>query len=165
VPLAHKSATVKNDGQTTKEAEVLWDTIEFPGADQKAIGKLIEACSGETETVENQVQNTFKLNPMSFMTTFQLCDTPILGEIKFINPTCANLLVDLNQLTIHAPSGFSKSNAVSSQSEYTFGSLEVCLPTQFSGGELVTRHQKKEVKYDRYSNSTSCLHWAGDNEN
>ena len=84
------------------------------GADQKAIAKLLDACTGETEMVENPVQNTFKLNPMSFITTFQLCDTPILGEIKFINPTCANLQADLNQLTIHAPAGFSKSSAVSS---------------------------------------------------
>ena len=29
-----------------------------------------------------------------------------------------------------------------------FGSLVVCLPTQFSGGELVVHHQKEEIKYD-----------------
>lgn len=39
-----------------------------------------------------------------------------------------------------------------------FGSLVVCLPSQFTGGALITRHQGRQVTYD-WSSSPST-HWA-----
>ena len=39
----------------------------------------------------------------------------------------------------------------------------VCLPTQFTGGELIVRHNKQEIKYDwssTASGTSSTLHWA-----
>ena len=39
----------------------------------------------------------------------------------------------------------------------------VCLPTQFTGGELIVRHHKQEIKYDwssTASDTSSTLHWA-----
>ena len=44
-----------------------------------------------------------------------------------------------------------------------FGSLVVCLPTQFTGGELIVRRRKEEIKYDwssTASDTSSTLHWA-----
>ena len=44
-----------------------------------------------------------------------------------------------------------------------FGSLVVCLPTQFTGRELIVRHSKQEIKYDWSStalDTSSTLFWA-----
>ena len=44
-----------------------------------------------------------------------------------------------------------------------FGSLVVCLPTQFTGGELVTRHKGQEVRFDWSSspdNPMKKVSWA-----
>ena len=44
-----------------------------------------------------------------------------------------------------------------------FGSLVVCLPTQFSGRDLIVCHHKQEIKYDwssTASDTSSTLHWA-----
>ena len=44
-----------------------------------------------------------------------------------------------------------------------FGSLVVCLPTQLSGGALVTRHHGREVRFDWSStveNPKKMVSWA-----
>ena len=44
-----------------------------------------------------------------------------------------------------------------------FGSLVVCLPSQFSGGTLVTRHNSQEITYDWSSpgdNPVQKVQWA-----
>ena len=99
----------------------MWDTIEFPGVDQKAIGKRIDACSGETETVENPPQNTSTLNSMSFMTTSHLLYSDPWRDQLSTQPVLTCLQIQPADY-IHVPNGFSKSNALSSRSEYSFGS-------------------------------------------
>ncbi len=39
-----------------------------------------------------------------------------------------------------------------------FGSLVVCLPSEFTGGALVTRHLGRQVMFDWSSSATT--HWA-----
>ena len=80
-----------------KYSEVRWCSIQFPGADPTAMSKLLGACTvasfgykGES-VVDKSCRGALKLEPKDFMTTFQLCDTPILGEIGLINPNCASL--------------------------------------------------------------------------
>jgi len=107
--------------------------------------------------------HAFKLEPKDFTTTFQLCDTPILGEIGQINPNCATLQAELYKLNVYAPGGFFRSHVDTPWSGQMFGSLVICLPTQFRGGELVVRHQKKEIKYDwssPVSDPLTGLCWA-----
>ena len=166
VSIAYKTTVPhhKDDAKchtSTTDAQVIW--CEFPGADQTAMSKLLDACTvasfgykGES-VVDKNYRDAFKLDPKDFMTTFQLCDTPILGEIGLINPNCASLQAELYKLNIYAPGGFFKSHVDTPRSAQMFGSLVVCLPTQFSGGELVVRHQKKEIKYDWSSTASDPL--------
>ena len=61
------------------------------------------------------------------------------------------------------PGGHIKSHIDTPCSEDMFGSLVVCLPTQFTGGSLVTRHGGKEVVFDWSSSPNEPLkviHWA-----
>ena len=64
---------------------------------------------------------------------------------------CPNKYVraELYKLNIYSgPGGHFKSHVDTPRSSEMFGSLVVCLPTQFTGGELVTRHKGKEIRFD-----------------
>jgi len=162
VSIAYKTADEQSSSaekvKVAKMDKVTW--CEFPGANQTEISELLKSCivasfgyKGES-VVDKNYRDAFKLDPTDFMKTFQLCDTPILGEIGSINPNYGNLQAELYKLNIYAPGGFFKSPVDTPQ---MFGSLAVCLPTQFSVGELVVHHQKKEIKYDWSSSASNPL--------
>ena len=146
-----------------------WSSVEFPGVSEADMIKLLEVCSvasygykGE-DVVDKNYRNAFKLEPNCFITSFQLCSTPILQEIQSIVPTVVGLRAELYKLNIYAHGGFFKAHVDTPRSEKMFGSLVVCLPTQFTGGELIVRHHKEEIKYDwssTASDTSSTLHWV-----
>jgi predicted 2-oxoglutarate/Fe(II)-dependent dioxygenase YbiX len=54
--------------------------------------------------------------------------------------------------------GHFKSHVDMPHSKDMFGSLMVCLPSEFTGGTLVTRHQGREVTFDW--SASAATHWA-----
>ena len=56
------------------------------------------------------------------------------------------------------PVGTFKPHVGTPRSADMFGSLVVCLPSKFTGGALVTRHQGRQVTFD-WSSSTATQ-WA-----
>ena len=146
-----------------------WSSVEFPGVNEAAMIKLLDVCSVASygydgkDVVDKNYRNAFKLEPEYFITSFQICSTPILQEIQSIVPTVVGLRAELYKMNIYARGGFFKAHVDTPHSEKMFGSLVVCLPTQFTGGELIVRHHKEEVKYDwssTASDTSSTLHWA-----
>ena len=146
-----------------------WSSVEFPGVSEAAMIKLLDVCSVASygykgkDVVDKNYRNAFKLEPDNFTTSFQICSTPILQEIQSIVPTVVGLRAELYKLNIYARGGFFKAHVDTPRSEKMFGSLVVCLPTQFTGGELIVRHHKEEIKYDwssTASDTSSTLHWA-----
>ena len=146
-----------------------WISVEFPGVSEAAMIKLLDVCSVASygyegkDVVDKSYRNAFKLDPDNFITSFQICSTPILQEIQSIVPTVVGLRAELYKLNIYALGGFFKAHLDTPRSEKMFGSLVVCLPTQFTGGELIVRHHKEEIKYDwssTASDTSSTLHWA-----
>ena len=146
-----------------------WSSVEFPGVSEAAMIKLLDVCSVASygykgkDVVDKNYRNAFKLDPDKFITSFHVCSTPILQEIQSIVPTVVGLRAELYKLNIYARGGFFKAHVDTPRSERMFGSLVVCLPTQFTGGELIVRHDKEEIKYDwssTTSDTSSTLHWA-----
>ena len=144
-----------------------WSSVEFPGVSEADMIKLLEVCSIASygykgkDVVDKNYRNAFKLEPNCFITSFQICSTPILQEIQSIVPTVVGLRAELYKLNIYARGGFFKAHVDTPRSEKMFGSLVVCLPTPFTGGELIVRHHKEEIKYDWSSTaSDTSLHWA-----
>ena len=66
-------------------------------------------------------------------------------------PNIQGVQAELYKLNIYNSGGFFKAHVDTPKSEQMFGSFVVCLPTQFSGGELVLRHHGCTVKFDWYS--------------
>ena len=146
-----------------------WSSVEFPGVSEAAMIKLLDVCSVVSygykgkDVIDKNYRNSFKLDPDDFFTSFHVCSTPILQEIQSIVPTVVGLKAELYKLNIYACGGFFKAHVDTPRSEKMFGSLVVCLPTQFTGGELIVRHRKEEIKYDwssTASDTSSTLHWA-----
>ena len=146
-----------------------WSSVEFPGVSEVDMIKLLDVCSVASygyegkDVVDKNYRNAFKLEPDNFTTSFQICSTPILQVIQSIVPTVVGLRAELYKLNIYARGGFFKAHVDTPRSEKMFGSLVVCLPTQFTGGELIVRHDKEEIKYDwssTASDTSSTLHWA-----
>ena len=73
-----------------------------------------------------------------------------------------NVLYKLNIYS--GPGGHFKAHVDTPRSSLMFGSLVVYLPTQSSGGALVTRHQGREVRFDWSSSPQKPMQkvsWAG----
>ena len=146
-----------------------WSTVEFPGVSEADMTKLLDVCSVASyghmgkNVVDKTYRSAFKLEPDNFLTSFQICATPILQEIQLIVPTAVGLKAELSKLNVYACDGFFKAHVDTPRSDKMFGSLVVCLPTQFTGGELIVRHNEQEIQYDWSStalDASNTLHWA-----
>ena len=133
----------------------------FPGASDDDIQQLIDACSVASFGVNDQLvtdtsyRNALKLDPDHFTTSFQVADTPILLSAMTMMPNVQGIRAELYRLNIYSSGGFFKEPVDTPRSEKMLGSLVVCLPSQFSGGALVTRHHGHEVKFDWSSSPDS----------
>ena len=136
-----------------------WSCIIFPVSDQKYLQALLDICSvasfglGKKKVTDKSYRDALKLEPDRFQTSFQLCSTQLLVELQNIMmpDMCPNKYVraELYKLNIYSgPGGHFKSHVDTPRSSEMFGSLVVCLPTQFTGGELVTRHKGQEIRFD-----------------
>ena len=153
---------------TAEDTEVMWSSVEFPVASKAAMEKLADACSvasfgyKDKNVTDKSYRDALCLDPTSFATTFQLCGTPIIKQIESVVPNCASsgLQAELYKLNIYPAGGFFKPHVDTPQSGQMIGSLVVCLPTQFSGGDLAVRHQNEEIRYNWSSDVPNCLSWA-----
>ncbi|KAL5510491.1 hypothetical protein EMCRGX_G006045 [Ephydatia muelleri] len=131
-----------------------WNTATFPSDSESPLVGLIEACSvasfglnGETVT-DKTYRDALKLEPDRFVTDFSVSSTSILFEIKKLVPQICNIRTQLNKLNIYGAGGHFRSHMDTPKSKEMFGSLVVCLPTQFTGGSLVTHHHGNKVDFD-----------------
>ncbi|KAL2008230.1 hypothetical protein VTN00DRAFT_8212 [Thermoascus crustaceus] len=58
------------------------------------------------------------------------------------------------------PSGLFRTHVDTPRSANQIGSLVVCLPSQFKGGDLIVRHNGLEVNFDWRVESASTIQWA-----
>ena len=142
--------------------------VVFPGASDADIQQLLDVCSVASFGLNDQLvtdtnyRNSLNLDPDNFMTSFQVASTPILHTATTMMPTVQGVQAELYKLNIYSSGGFFKPHVDTPRSKQMFGSLVVCLPTQFSGGQLVTRHYGHTVKFDWSSpeNPRKTASWA-----
>lgn len=144
--------------------------VVFPDASDSEAQQLLDACSiasfgrGDQLVTDRSYRDALKLDPDNFATSFQVSDTSILLETTMIMvPDLHCIRAELYKLNIYSTGSFFKAHVDTPRSDQMFGSLVVCLPTEFSGGELVTRLHGREVKFD-WSSSPDCpkktVSWA-----
>ncbi|PYH69790.1 oxidoreductase [Aspergillus vadensis CBS 113365] len=147
------------------------DDIDASGAG--ALQQLISDCAPACfrECGKRILDPTFgkagTLNPAHFATTFHPVDLGILDEIEkqllpsFNVDASRKLIADLWKLEVFSsPDGFFKNHTNIPYSENQFGSLVVCLPSRFTGGNLYVRHNKQVRDLDWSPASSSTIQWA-----
>ena len=120
-------------------------------ADEK-LQEFFGSCSDDTYL------DALKLEPECFHASFEIANTFVLDYIYRIMSLSSPIRAELCMLNVYSTGGHFKSHVDTPRSKDMFGSLVVCLPSEFTGGALVTRHQGREVTFDWSSSTTT--HWA-----
>ena len=146
-----------------------WNTVAFPGLQDADILKLIESSSvasfgkGKETVTDKSYRDAYALEPEKFFTSFHLSDCGIIGEVRVsLVPDVLNIRAELYKMNVYSgPTGCFKAHVDTPRGGDMFGSLVVCLSSQFTGGSLVTRHQGQEVTYDWSSPASDpVIQWA-----
>ena len=124
---------------------------------------FLDSCSpatfgiGSKTVLNKEYRNALKLEPGCFSVNFELASTFVLDQITRIMSSTL-IRAELYKLNVYSAGGHFKPHVDTPRSVDMFGSLVVCLPSKFTGGALVTRHQGRQVTFD-WSSSTATQ-WA-----
>ncbi|KNG90844.1 hypothetical protein ANOM_000988 [Aspergillus nomiae NRRL 13137] len=147
-------------------------------ASPEVLQRLIASCGpasfgrGEQNVMDLSYRKAGKLDPESFATSFHPADFGIIEAIeKVLLPgmltEATNTLgsrkiyAELYKMNIYSgPSGLFRSHVDTPRSQTQVGSLVVCLPARFKGGNLLVRHQDREVDFDWAAGSEASIQWA-----
>jgi hypothetical protein len=161
--------------------------ITFP-ASAEEMEKLSTDCDpatfgvGDEERLDTEYRSAWKLDNTKFATSFHPFDSEVMEVIKqllfpgaihlgVIQPLIVAELYKLNVnfqtcnylltfLQIYkGPHDKFKPHVDTPRAQNQFGSLVVCLPSAHTGGELVVRHDGREVQFD-WSKDSNAIQWA-----
>ncbi|KAE8326624.1 hypothetical protein BDV39DRAFT_88925 [Aspergillus sergii] len=143
-----------------------------------ALQQLVSDCSpatfgrGNEDILDPSYRQAGKMDPAKFATTFHPADFRIITLIeRILLPSVSNdgensltgraISAELYKLNVYSgPSGLFRSHVDTPRSVRQVGSLVVCLPAAFKGGNLLIRHQGKEVEFDWAPRSATAIQWA-----
>jgi hypothetical protein len=134
--------------------------------DDGTLQDLIDSCSpasfglGNEAVTDKSYRDALKLEPDSFSTNFSPFNSSVIDYVTTLMKITSPVRAELYKLNIYSTGGHFKSHVDTPRSGDMFGSLVVCLPSPFTGGQLVTRHQQREVTFDWSNQSTSNIQWA-----
>ncbi|KAL6064904.1 Fe2OG dioxygenase domain-containing protein [Balamuthia mandrillaris] len=121
----------------------------------EALAGLIKCCSaatfgkGSKEVLDPSYRRALQLSPHYFLTNFVPSENDILDKIKrILAPNSWKVRAELYKLNVYPEGGHFKAHVDTPRGDGMFGSLVVCLPTCFQGGELVVRQAPSEVVFD-----------------
>ena len=127
---------------------------------------------GQQDIIDPEYRMAGKLDPERFESSFHPADFGIIESIEQIllpryvskNGNCLplrKLSAELYKLNVYSgPSGLFQAHVDTPRSEDQIGSLVVCLPSPFEGGNLLVRHHGKEVSFEWSSESAQTIQWA-----
>ena len=144
--------------------------LQLPGdmGAGERVKEFLEACStasfgiGGVTVADKSYHGALKLEPECFRADFNLESTDILNTIASVMNAKSSpsfIRAKLYKLNVYSTGGHFKAHVDTPWTKEMFGSLVVCLPSQFTGGALVTRHQGRQVTFD-WSSSPNATHWA-----
>ena len=133
-------------------------------ANEESMQTFLASCStasfgiGSETVVDKSYRNALKLEPGNFHTSFELANTTILRDVVRIMSVSSSIRAELYKLNVYSTGSHFKSHVDTPRSDTMFGSLVVCLPSHFKGGELVMRHQRHQVTFDW--STAPATYWA-----
>ncbi|KAJ3044074.1 hypothetical protein HDV00_003178 [Rhizophlyctis rosea] len=111
--------------------------------------------------IDPAVRKALALEPSNFAMTKPIIGAATLNTIKqALMPRPDEIKAELYKLNVYGPGGHFKSH-VDTPSKNMFGSLVVCLPSPFAGGEFVVRGPRdKEIVLDWGLNAHNLTQWV-----
>ena len=144
-----------------------WKELAFPASSEADLKQLADAASvasfgiGSEQVTDPAYRNALKLDASDFVTPFCPYSHAIVDEIVgTLVPHVKRVKAELYKFNIYGTGGFFKPHVDTPRSQDMFGSLVVCFPSQFTGGELVARHHGKEVTFDWSKEHCNSTKWA-----
>ncbi|MCJ1464001.1 hypothetical protein MMC07_002611 [Pseudocyphellaria aurata] len=119
-----------------------------------------------SQVMDKTYRKALALDPSKFITDLVLSQHNILADVhKLSCPQAAHLTAKLYKLNIHGPGDFFKAHLDTPRGQDMMGSLVICLPHAFTGGELVVEHLGHKVSYawggqEQQDQDNSNVHWA-----
>jgi predicted 2-oxoglutarate/Fe(II)-dependent dioxygenase YbiX len=143
----------------------------YPAAESADFTALLESCKpasfgrGQKDVLDPSYRKALCLPAASLALSAPLqLPSSILQEIqRLLQPQAAAVTAALDKLNVYGPDGFFKSHVDTPRAPHMFGSLVVCLPTEFAGGELVLRGPagvQYTQHWGRSSAESPALQWA-----
>ena len=149
-----------------KSGEWSPNPLKLPSTDDTAVQNLLLSCTvasfgyGSQTVTDKDYRDALKLDTDCFITNFNLLSTPIPSTIEKLMDIRSPIRAELYKLNIYCKGGHFKSHVDTPRSGEMFGSLVVSLPSHFTGGELVTRHNGRQVTFDWSRDSKTCTQWG-----
>ena len=145
-----------------KSGEWSPNPLKLPSTDDTAMQDLLLSCTvasfgiGSQTVIDKDYRDALKLDTDCFTTNFDL----IPSTIKKLMDIRSLIRAELYKLNIYCKRGHFKSHVDTPRSEDMFGSLVVSLPSHFTGGELVTRHNGQQVTFNWSCDSKTHTQWG-----
>uniref|UniRef100_A0A1X7UX57 Fe2OG dioxygenase domain-containing protein n=1 Tax=Amphimedon queenslandica TaxID=400682 RepID=A0A1X7UX57_AMPQE len=140
--------------------------LKLPSTDSTVLQDLLQSCSvasfglGSQTVTDKDYRDALKLDTDCYITNLNLLNTPIPSTIEKVMDISSPIRAELYKMNIYCTGGHFKSHVDTPRSKDMFGSLVVCLPSPFTGGELVTRHNGRQVTFDWSRDSNTLIQWG-----
>ncbi|KAJ5810586.1 uncharacterized protein N7503_002804 [Penicillium pulvis] len=125
---------------------------------------------GQEDVMDPEYRKAGKLEPSQFVTSFHSIDFGLQEIIENIlappldlekKVVSRRIEAELYKLNVYSgPSGLFQKHVDTPRSKSQIGSLVVCLPSAFKGGNLIVRHNGKEIDFDWEHQSADVIQWA-----
>jgi hypothetical protein len=121
--------------------------VTIPQDSNHDMKQLIAACEpsgfgkGKELVHDETYRSAFELSTDRFFSSFQLAEHDIMSEIhRLLAPNAASVRAKPYKLNVYKQGGFFKAHVDTPRGGNMFGTLVVCLPSSFSGGDFEVEH-------------------------
>ncbi|RUS17055.1 hypothetical protein BC937DRAFT_90475 [Endogone sp. FLAS-F59071] len=119
---------------------------------------------GHEAVLDMSYRNALHLDPKAFGLNFSPSHIGILEQVRrYMMPANVAIRDELYKLNIYGPGGHFKSHVDTPRDGGMFGSLVVCLPVEFEGGELLVHHNLTKRTFDwssKHAYKDVQIQWA-----
>lgn len=169
----------KEDDTAARKLILPVNSIPITDSSTERLTQLVSDCEpasfgrGTQDIIDPEYRRAGKLDKNRYATNFYLSDYGIIENVervllpRFISEadkvglSSRKLSAEMYKLNIYSgPNGLFRKHVDTPRSEGQIGSLVVCLPSPFKGGDLVVRHDGHEVEFNWDLNSQNTIQWA-----
>lgn len=169
----------KEDDTAARKLILPVSSVPIADSSTERLTQLVSDCEpasfgrGKQDIIDPEYRRAGKLDKNRYATNFFPADYGIIENVERIllprfnsdadkdGISFRKLSAEMYKLNVYSgPNGLFRKHIDTPRSEGQIGSLVVCLPSPFKGGDLLVRHDGHEVEFNWDSNSGDTIQWA-----